>query len=370
MPSAKTLDFFVSYASVDQAWAEWIAWQLELAGYTVILQAWDFRPGQDFLHEMQRAVEEADRTIAVLSPDYFTSRFTEAEWRVIFARDVAGEGQVLLPVRVREVEARGLLATRIYIDLVGKSSLAAKRTLLEGVSKQGARPTQEPHFPGSEKPPFPGWRASDKHRLVEFSSAQNFRWIEVPKGYAVIDSMDFHRALGARFGVAVLPSAYQSFLELLDDIYINYLSTSVQPYSYGSEWVLMNERVILVPGAWIRSPRQPIRNLSLSANWLRSITLEDVGITVGAHLELCDPSNLAPFGVLSDDRQSITLLSHDRKAIAFIKDSLQKRAPTSFDEESWRSVLVLDDWMSQGFEGHVFELTRDSIAQLKNWWDW
>jgi hypothetical protein len=38
-------DFFVSYTGVDRQWAEWIACVLEEAGHTVVLQAWDFRPG-------------------------------------------------------------------------------------------------------------------------------------------------------------------------------------------------------------------------------------------------------------------------------------------------------------------------------------
>ena len=42
-------DFFVSYTSADRAWAEWIAWQLEADGYHVVVQAWDFRPGSDFV---------------------------------------------------------------------------------------------------------------------------------------------------------------------------------------------------------------------------------------------------------------------------------------------------------------------------------
>jgi len=29
-------DFFVSYTSADRTWAEWIAWQLEQAGYQVM----------------------------------------------------------------------------------------------------------------------------------------------------------------------------------------------------------------------------------------------------------------------------------------------------------------------------------------------
>jgi hypothetical protein len=38
-------DFFISYNGKDKSWAEWIAYQLEEAEYTTLIQAWDFRPG-------------------------------------------------------------------------------------------------------------------------------------------------------------------------------------------------------------------------------------------------------------------------------------------------------------------------------------
>jgi TIR domain len=44
-----TRDFFISYTSADLPWAEWIAWELEAAGYTTLIQAWDFRPGTVYL---------------------------------------------------------------------------------------------------------------------------------------------------------------------------------------------------------------------------------------------------------------------------------------------------------------------------------
>ncbi len=37
-------DFFISYNRADQRWAEWVAWHLEKAGCTTVIQAWDFRP--------------------------------------------------------------------------------------------------------------------------------------------------------------------------------------------------------------------------------------------------------------------------------------------------------------------------------------
>lgn len=50
-------DFFISYNKADRTWAEWIAWQLEEARYSVVVQAWDFRPGSNFVLEMQRTPE-------------------------------------------------------------------------------------------------------------------------------------------------------------------------------------------------------------------------------------------------------------------------------------------------------------------------
>ncbi len=55
-------NFFVSYNSADRAWAEWMAWELEQAGFTTVIQAWDFRPGSNFVLDMQRAASDAERT--------------------------------------------------------------------------------------------------------------------------------------------------------------------------------------------------------------------------------------------------------------------------------------------------------------------
>jgi TIR domain len=66
-------DFFVSYTQADRAWAEWIAWVLEEDGYRVLIQAWDFVPGANWLQGMQEGTSEAERTIAVLSADYLQS---------------------------------------------------------------------------------------------------------------------------------------------------------------------------------------------------------------------------------------------------------------------------------------------------------
>ena len=166
-------DFFISYNKADHRWAEWIALQLEKAGYSTVIQAWDFLPGSNFVLEMDKATKAAKRTIAVLSPDYLHSNFTPSEWSVAFKRDPKGEQRLLIPVIVRAVsEIEGLLGQIIYIDLISivDENDAANR-LIAGVRGERAKPSSVP-FPVkhtmSEKPTFPGPRIE---RLSKFSGS-------------------------------------------------------------------------------------------------------------------------------------------------------------------------------------------------------
>jgi hypothetical protein len=154
--------FFISYNRADRLWAEWIAWQLKEAGHRITLQAWHFRPGSNFVLEMQRAAAEAERTIAVLSPSYLSALFTHPEWAAAFAQDPTGELGKLVPVRVRECKLEGLLSQIIYLDLVGLSEEEARSELLTGLERGPAVPAAPPPFPGAprngspERPVFPG----------------------------------------------------------------------------------------------------------------------------------------------------------------------------------------------------------------------
>jgi tetratricopeptide (TPR) repeat protein len=149
---AQAADFFVSYTSADRAWAEWIAWQLEAEGYTVVVQAWDFTAGRDWAHEMQQATATAERVLPVLSTAYMSSAHGEAEWRVFYARDPSGEQGMLLPVRVDNIDPPGLLKTRVYVDLVDQDAAGAKAALLAAARGARGKPTQEPEFPGERRP--------------------------------------------------------------------------------------------------------------------------------------------------------------------------------------------------------------------------
>lgn len=138
-------DFFISYNHADEAWARGIGDWLDQAGFTTILQAADFVAGSNFVSAIHSALEQSQRMILVLSPDYLSARFPEAEWTAAFAKDPIGERCTLVPVRVRECEPGGLLKAIVYIDLVGLGVEQAKSRFLAEIKAMlgGKRVTRE-----------------------------------------------------------------------------------------------------------------------------------------------------------------------------------------------------------------------------------
>ena len=151
------IDFFISHAGRDTAWAEWLAWQLQQAGYRVELAVWDWAPGEDFVARMAAALERADRLVAVCTEAYFISTFGGSELRAAFAQQAAGR---IVPVLVEPVTLPALYAPLIHLDLTGLDKTAAAARLRARLA--GGRPTAAPPFPSTgpapteKKPGFAG----------------------------------------------------------------------------------------------------------------------------------------------------------------------------------------------------------------------
>ena len=195
-------DFFVSYTSADKAWAEWVGWILEENEQRVVMQAWNFRPGSNFVIEMQLAASKAARTVAILSPDYLESKFAAAEWAAAFAQDPEGLDRSLVPVRVRDCKPVALLKPIVHVNLVGLDETAARRALLDGLLERRSKPANRPSFPGdagkpakasSDAKPFPGRATND-------SVSQRAKTVPyIPKMRGAISDLDRTRFLKQAF---------------------------------------------------------------------------------------------------------------------------------------------------------------------------
>jgi hypothetical protein len=179
-------DFFVSYTQADQAWAVWIAWVLEEADYRVLIQAWDFVPGSNWVKGMQNGATRATRTIAVLSEEYLESVYGGAEWQAAWADDPGGQEHKLVPVRVQKCKRAGLLKGVTGFDLFGLDEAAARELLLASVTAAAgtrAKPGVKPGFPGPGErcQPHRGSRARGRgcgtcHRITLTSPAGAPSW--------------------------------------------------------------------------------------------------------------------------------------------------------------------------------------------------
>ena len=149
------VDFFVSHAGADRAWAEWVAWQLEQAGYTVELDVWDWAAGQNFITAMSDALDRCDRVVALFSAAYFErERYTTEEWTAAALHVPGTADNRLVPVRVEDVPLTrmpGVLRPLVFKDLFGVDEGQARQVLLAAVAGP-RRPDHQPVFPGHGTP--------------------------------------------------------------------------------------------------------------------------------------------------------------------------------------------------------------------------
>ncbi|WP_250291430.1 toll/interleukin-1 receptor domain-containing protein, partial [Frankia sp. CiP1_Cm_nod1] len=148
-------DFFVSYTQSDRGWAEWIAWVLEEDGSRVLLQAWDFGAGSNWVRGMDDGVSRARRTLAVLSGAYAGSTYCQAEWQAAWREDPAGKDRKLLVFRVEDCPRPGLLAQVVADDLFALAESDAQAVVVDAARSAAGRSGQDGRGKPAVRPPFP-----------------------------------------------------------------------------------------------------------------------------------------------------------------------------------------------------------------------
>lgn len=128
-------DFFISYTGKDEKYATWIAEILERKGCSVIIQAWDFRPGDNFIKKINYSLKNSRKLLIVLSSEYLKSNWCEEEWVSKLAEQTRNGSRTIIPVRIEPVVPTGLLEPIVYIDIVDKSEADAVTAIYEGISE-------------------------------------------------------------------------------------------------------------------------------------------------------------------------------------------------------------------------------------------
>lgn len=132
-------DFFVSYTGTDSNYATWIAELLEANNYSVTIQAWDFRPGDNFVAKINEALVECQKLVVILSRSYLNSKWCETEWTSKLAQQMNLQERRIIPIRIEPIDLAGLLSPIVYIDIVDKSEDDARCEILEGIKDTAPR---------------------------------------------------------------------------------------------------------------------------------------------------------------------------------------------------------------------------------------
>jgi TIR domain/Tetratricopeptide repeat len=151
--------FYISYAGPDRLWAEWAGFQLERAGYSVVLDLWHVLPGDNIVLAREDALRRAGQVLALCSAAYFGGGFTEQDWTTAMATQ-HDKPRRLVPVWIEnldETQLPGMLRSLQPIKVFDVPEAEARRRLLDGLAGD-LGPKDTPAFPG---PPVPAERDQD-----------------------------------------------------------------------------------------------------------------------------------------------------------------------------------------------------------------
>ncbi len=140
-------DSFISYNSADEKKAEWIAWTLRKADYTVRFAKWECAAGTDIAQWMISALDDCARIICVASPNYLKpkAKYSALERAAMLWTDIDGSERKLVFVKITECKLPVIFAARSYISFAGLGRDEARQRLLDGL-RGPTIPKTEPDF--------------------------------------------------------------------------------------------------------------------------------------------------------------------------------------------------------------------------------
>lgn len=147
---------YVSYASVDRMWAEWVAAVLRRAGLRIRLQEVDFAEGVAPGTGIDRDTPATSQVLILLSHGYLQSANAAQTWKALSGN--LGGTRFLKLLRLDAVRVPPPFNERVPIDLGGLSAERAREALLTALDQpvlgaEAEEPsTPEPRFPTTPPP--------------------------------------------------------------------------------------------------------------------------------------------------------------------------------------------------------------------------
>jgi tetratricopeptide (TPR) repeat protein len=218
------IDFFISRRGGAAAIAQEVADILKDEGYTVLVQDYDIAYTADFIGAMDDALKRCRHLIVLLTNDYTASKFTMMEvTNFLAAAGRTADERRLVVLRLDESEPEGILASRVYGNLVGISDLQERKARILAAAEGRSTATPRRHKLFENVAPrdlnFTGRddRLTEIHRLLRNSDKQTSTTHVAIHGLGGIGKSSLaaeyaHRYAGEYSGVWWAPSEQRALL--------------------------------------------------------------------------------------------------------------------------------------------------------------
>ena len=115
-------DVFVSHSSRDGEFALRLSVDLAAAGLSVWIDTLGIKPGDSFQEAISRALQQSRFVLAIMSPDYFQSRWTQQEWLAAIGAEINTGAIRVIPILYRDCEIPEMLRTKQWADFRNPTS--------------------------------------------------------------------------------------------------------------------------------------------------------------------------------------------------------------------------------------------------------
>ena len=143
---------FVSYTSKDSAEAAWVARELRKLGHTPFLHEEEIKGGESFMAWMGRRMDDAEHALCLMSPEYFTAKFSKLEYDAALTEATRKGSNFLLPVIVRPCEVPKLVGhlNRCALhSVIGDEKLALFHAFINRSANPDPAPASKPASAGA-----------------------------------------------------------------------------------------------------------------------------------------------------------------------------------------------------------------------------
>ncbi len=143
-------DVFVSYSKSDADWTfSWLLPKLKAAGLRVCIDEESFEPGAPVASEIERAVRESRRTLAVLSPAWVASEWAGFESLLVNRQDPNARWRRLIPLLLEPCQPPDRIQLLHWVDLSAEGTREAQlQRVIAAIQGSAALPELRPEaFP-------------------------------------------------------------------------------------------------------------------------------------------------------------------------------------------------------------------------------